>query len=179
MVGEEGVEVRRVGVAELGADLKDEDFRGGFGEEAFDGVENDVDGVGDEDAVADAAVLVDADVEDASAAAELAVDGGGLALSEWARDEGDADFVGGGVVSARKEDVADVDFGWVERGHPGFVVGWVVVGARELVAGGLEKVGEDFFLGVYGFAALELFGDLGAHGDVVVEEAEEEARRLV
>lgn len=66
-----------------------------FVEEFSDVGDDDVDGVGEEDAVADAAVLLDADVECARAGGELLVDGEGLALGEGAGDERDPDFVGG------------------------------------------------------------------------------------
>lgn len=103
------VELGRVVVAELGADLEDYDLRGGLPEEPLDVGDDDVDGVGEEDAVADAAVLLDADVDAAGAGGELAVDGEGLALGEGAADEGDADFVGGGVVRPRPHDLVDAE----------------------------------------------------------------------
>ncbi|KAG0486749.1 hypothetical protein HPP92_008844 [Vanilla planifolia] len=113
-------------VAKLGADLEEDELGGVVVEEAAELGEDVVDEVGGEDSVADTAVLLDADVEDADANGELGVDGAGLALGEGAGDERDADAVGGGVVGPGPHDVGEAEL--IERtegGHPtGTVGGW-------------------------------------------------------
>lgn len=157
-------ELGRVVVAELGADLEDYDLRLGLLKEFFDVGDDDVDGVGKEDAVADAAVLLYADVDAAGAGGELAVDGEGLALGEGAADEGDSDFVGGRVVGPRPHDLVDAELLRVEGGHPVFPVGGAVVAAGEIAAAALLDVGEGFLLGLDVLPPLHLLRELGSHG---------------
>ncbi|CAL9042358.1 unnamed protein product [Musa banksii] len=166
------VELRRVFVAVLGADLEDDDLRLGLGEEALDAVEDDVDAVRPEDAVADVSSLLNAHVEDAGAEDELVVDGAGLALREGAGDQRDADVVGGGVVGAGPDDLVDPEPVGAELRHPGLAVGRVEVRAREVIAGGSEEVSESLLLGADVLAVVNKVGDVLAvvedFGDVEV-----------
>lgn len=138
---EELVELGRVVVAELGTDFENYDFRLGLLQELLHVGDDDVDGVVEEDAVADAAVFLDADVEHAGAGDELVVDGEGLALGEGAGDEGDADFVGGGIVGARPDDLVEAELVGVEGGYPVFPVGGEVVAAGVFAAAAFLEVG--------------------------------------
>lgn len=95
--------------------------------------------------MADAAVFLDADVEDAGAEGELAVDGEGLALGEGASEERDANFVGCGVVGAGPDDLVDAEFLRVEMGHPVFSVLGTVVGARVVFSAAFQ-IGQTLLL---------------------------------
>lgn len=113
--------------------------------------------------MADPTVLLDPDVQYPCAAYELVVDGQGLALGKRTRDEPDADLVGGRVVGAGPDDLANLDTGRVELGHPILPVLWTVVGARKSVAGGIE-FHKDLLLRGQGLPPLELLGRLTTHG---------------
>ena len=131
LLDEPFVEPGRVFVAELGADLEDDELARCLGQEAFQVVDDDVHEVALEDAVADFALLLHADVHHAHADAELVVDGELLALREGAGNGGQADLVGGGVVRARPHHVAHLKIFQRQRGHPFLRVGAVIVAPRE------------------------------------------------
>lgn len=61
-------------MAELGSDLEDYDLGLRLPEEFLDVVDDDIDIVAEEDAVADPAVLLDPDIEDPGTRFELVVD---------------------------------------------------------------------------------------------------------
>lgn len=149
-------------MSELSSNLQNYDFGLCLRQEFFDVVEDHVDAVSDEDAVADAAVFLDANIQEAGAEGELAVDGEGLALSERARDQWDADFVCGGVVCSWPHDLVDAEFLGIQTRHPVFSVGGAVFGAGVLFAGGF-KIAQSFLLGVDCLSSFHLFRDLGTH----------------
>lgn len=153
------VEFGRVLVAELGSNLQHYDFGLRVGKELLDVVEDEVNAVGEEDTVADAAVFLDADVEDAGAEGELAVDGEGLALGEGASEERDANFVGCGVVGAGPDDLVDAEFLRVEMGHPVFSVLGTVVGARVVFSAAFQ-IGQTLLLCLDCLSSLHLFRHL-------------------
>lgn len=143
-------------------DLQDDDLRLCLGQELLQVVQDHVDAVGGQDAVADATVFLDSNVNDAGAKDQLAVYGEGLALGERASDQGDADFVGGGVVRSRPHDLVDAEFLWVQTGHPVFPVFRAVLGARVLFSGRFQ-IGENFLLGVNRLPPFHLFRHLRTH----------------
>jgi len=143
-------------------DLQDDHLGLCLRQELLHVVQDHVDAVGGEDAVADATVFLDPNVKDAGTKDKLAVYGEGLALGEGASDEGDADFVGGRVVRSRPHDLVDAEFLWVQTGHPVFPVLGAVVGARVLFTGRFQ-IGENFLLCLNRLSPFHLFRHLRTH----------------
>ena len=104
--------------------------------------------------MADAALLLDADVDEAAPGGELVVDGERLALREGAGDEGDVYLVGGGVVGARPHHLVHAQVLWPELGHPRLAVG----GDMESTVG-WKPDGSGWRILVCSMAASSLAGD--------------------
>lgn len=119
---------------ELGSNLEDDDLRLRLGEELLDVFEDDVDAVGEEDSMADLAVLLYTDVDDPGASDQLLVDGQGLALSKRASYEWESNLVGSRVMGSRPYDLVDVNVLWVKTSHPILSIRRPVIRAREILA---------------------------------------------
>uniref|UniRef100_J3MZJ7 Uncharacterized protein n=1 Tax=Oryza brachyantha TaxID=4533 RepID=J3MZJ7_ORYBR len=158
------VELRRVLVAELGAHLEDHHLRLRLAEEPLHVGEHDVDGVGGEHAVADAALLLDPHVDDARPRGELLVHRQRLALRERPRHERDADLVRRRVVRPGPHHLVHPHLLRPELRHPLLPVGRPVLAARERLAAGRQPRRQRLLLAGHELPAVHLRREEGAHG---------------